>query len=124
MGNMRGFTLTELIVAITIIAVLSATGYSIYSGAQKSSRDGRRKADINAISIVLEEKINAKDNQYCPNSLSGQYCPLQGSYFKEKVIPKDPNGTDYTGLPQTPSYNYNICATLESGGTFCKTNLQ
>lgn len=128
-----GFTLIELMVVITITAILVATGYSAYSGSQKSARDARRKADIQAISSVLEQHINTKDNQNCLNSKASQYCPLQAAWFKENVIPKDPNGTNYTGLPTAASYDYSICAKLGSfTGTcsvsnsdcFCKTNLQ
>ncbi len=50
----RGFTLVELLVSITIIAVIAAIGLTVYSSAQRSARDARRKADLQAISRALQ----------------------------------------------------------------------
>lgn len=48
------FTLIELIVVITIIAVLVAIASVAYGGAQKNSRDARRIEDLNAIQKAME----------------------------------------------------------------------
>ena len=49
-----GFTLVELLVVISIIAVLSVIGVTVFSGVQKSARDAKRRGDIDAISKALE----------------------------------------------------------------------
>lgn len=49
-----GFTLIELMVAMSVIAVLSTIAFTSYSNAQKSARDARRKADLNQINLYLQ----------------------------------------------------------------------
>lgn len=49
-----GFTLVELLVTMTIIALLSAIGLTTFSSVQKSARDARRKDDLKHIKIALE----------------------------------------------------------------------
>ncbi len=49
----KGFTLVELLVVISIIAILSVIGITIFSGVQKNARDAQRKGDINAIAKAM-----------------------------------------------------------------------
>ncbi len=53
-----GFTLVELLVVITIIAILSVIGVTVFTGIQKNARDTKRKGDVNAISKALEAKYS------------------------------------------------------------------
>ena len=50
----KGFTLIELMVAITIIAIISTIGLITYSKAQGLGRDAKRKQDLRSIAIALE----------------------------------------------------------------------
>jgi prepilin-type N-terminal cleavage/methylation domain-containing protein len=50
----KGFSLIELMVAITIVSVLSAIGLVIYSSAQKGARVQKRVEDLKAIKTSLE----------------------------------------------------------------------
>ena len=59
----NGFTFIELLVVITIIAVIFAAGVVSYTGINKNSRDARRRADLEAIRQALE---------MC-RSISGEY---------------------------------------------------
>lgn len=52
--NQLGFTLIELMITITIIAIISAVGVVSYSQAQKIARDARRKQDLRTIATALE----------------------------------------------------------------------
>lgn len=117
-----GFTLVELLVTITIIGILSLVGYSTYSNIQKSARDTLRKADIDSMAAAYEDG-------YSP--VSGTYSTLSGSQFTKGVIPSPPPGTaDYTkidGPDASPSPNplaFKVCAVLESGATYCRSNQQ
>ena len=65
----RGYTLIELMVAISIIALLFAAGVASYSKATQRSRDAKRKADIEQIRSALE--MYRADKSSYPTSTSG-----------------------------------------------------
>lgn len=126
----RGFTLVELLIVITIIAVLSVIGITVYSGVQKNARDARRREDIDAISKALEVHFNTTASQYCAGN-AATYCAPQDTvgWFSSGSKPIDPStGGQYTGLPVNGATTYHICATLETavnGSTnYCKDNQQ
>jgi prepilin-type N-terminal cleavage/methylation domain-containing protein len=50
----NGFSLIELIVVITIIAVLTAVGMVSFGGANRKSRDAKRVADLERYRVALE----------------------------------------------------------------------
>lgn len=54
MKKYEGFTFVELLVVITIIAVVFAAGVVSYTSISKNSRDARRKADMEAIRQAVE----------------------------------------------------------------------
>ncbi len=75
----RGFTLVELIIIVTIIAILSVIGITVFSSVQKNARDAKRKADINAIAKALEVKqVN-----------DGDYAGLSVRDFANGIIPQN-----------------------------------
>ncbi len=75
----KGFTLVELLVVISIIAILSVIGMVVFSSVQKSARDARRRSDIDAIAQALEI-----------NKTSAGYQPIANTAFAGGVIPFDP----------------------------------
>lgn len=97
LARSAGFTLVELLVVVSIIAVLSVMGIVVLGNVQKGARDARRKADIQAISKALEVNYN---------DASGQYVPLTGAMFAGGAVPQDPTSPGNL-----------ICA---GGGTICK----
>ncbi len=68
--HQKGFTLMELLVTITIMAVLATIAIAIFSGAQQSARDTKRRQDINAIKNVLEQYY-LKNGSYPPGNPVG-----------------------------------------------------
>lgn len=119
----HGFTLVELLIVISIIAILSTIGFAVYSGVQAKSRDARRRGDIDAIAKVLEVSYN---NTTCGATVSTPYCPVTAGQFTAGVIPSNPSpgGAAYSGIPTSAVSSFNVCATLEAGGTFCIANQQ
>lgn len=113
--NSRGFTLVELMVAITIIAILATIGITIFSGAQKQARDSKRKQDIDSIAIALETRYNATLNQYCTGAVA-TYCAPADTWFSAGTKPQDPkDSTNYFDLPVDGATSYTICASMEGG---------
>jgi len=111
----QGFTLIELMVVIAIIAVLAAAGVAIFSNSQKTARDGRRRADIEAISKALETNYNTTVNQYCNPASADTYCAPLATWSAGNALPTDPQtGANYLGEPAVGAANYTICALLEN----------
>lgn len=52
--NRRGFTITELIIVITIMGILLVLGVVNLRGSQAQARDDERRSDIEAIGLNLE----------------------------------------------------------------------
>lgn len=97
-----GFTLTELLVSITIVAVVAGVGYTTYGNAQLSSRDSKRKQDLASIATALE-LYYAKNNRYpdiitmncagpgnwCLSNATQPWIPSLNSDYLSK-LPTDP----------------------------------
>ncbi len=53
--NNTGFTLTELLVVVLIISLLTSISAAIFGNLQKNSRDTKRQADLKIIQSALEQ---------------------------------------------------------------------
>lgn len=51
----RAFTLIEMLIIVAIIGILAGIAMVTYLNQQVSSRDARRKADLNTIAIALDQ---------------------------------------------------------------------
>lgn len=111
----RGFTLVELLVAISIIAILSTIGLAIFSGIQSKARDSIRKNDLRALATALEIYYQKK----------GKY--VEGEEVKNCQTDPDPNNntfynaiknylSDPNSLPEDPSTKQAYCYISENNG--------
>lgn len=102
----KAFSFIELIVVVTIIAILSVAGMVSYGSISKKSRDSRRISDLEKIRIALE-MARQVGNTY-PTSVS----VLVTSNYLE-VSPKDPKTKNEYTYERFNGYSYRIGATLE-----------
>lgn len=125
----NGFTLIELLVVVAIIAILGTVGFSVFSSAQSTARDGKRRAEINALGKAMEAgrdfeagvyKYATADynndftgNNKAEDSLNTtqKYCVLVNT--TAKVPP---------AVPASDILDANLCVTMtcpNAGGTGC-----
>lgn len=104
--NPQGFTLVELLVVISIIAVLAVTGFALYSNATAKGRDARRKTEVGAYAKALEMKYDAENNRYSD---------VIAEDFQSGSLPwvTTDISSAFSGAPVSGS-NFKICAKLET----------
>lgn len=119
MGHVKknGYTLLELIVVISIIALLIAGGVTTYSALMKQSRDGRRKADLENIRSALE--MYRSNNGFYPagTGTSTLSTAFTGTTKYMESIPPDPRTTSYIYYYTSDGTTYTLAAQLETTST-------
>lgn len=123
--NTSGFTLVEILVVITILAILMTIGITVYSGVQKNARDLRRKSDLRTIKIALELYYQSKGSYPIAASAAsyggGGYKFSTGTqpwipeltedYISSGELPKDPFNTGNEPWRKVePGYKYGYVA--------------
>lgn len=107
------FNLIEMVVAVTIIAIIvSGAAVSVSSFRQKS-RDAQRLQAIKQIQTALE-LYRGQENSYPAAITFGQ--PLMGSTSSTTYMNPVPNNPTVTNTTNCPSSNYSY--TLDSGGKY------
>lgn len=95
----QGFTLIEVLVSVTIVAVLVAVGVVSYGNVNKRSRNARRYSDIEQIRSAMElyradagkyPQYATADNAWA--DVSGIPDLVPSGYMP--AIPQDPSGSD------------------------------
>ncbi|MBU1000528.1 prepilin-type N-terminal cleavage/methylation domain-containing protein [Patescibacteria group bacterium] len=95
-----GFTLVELLVVVTIIALLGTIGISAFIVAQRTARDGKKIADINSIAKSIESSKNYSTGTYAYSgtALSEDFPRGITADIKYAYCIKTSTGTDLTGI--------------------------
>lgn len=117
-----GFTLVELLIAITILSVLATTGFIVYSGVLPKTRDSKRISDLNKLAIALELYYQ-KNGRYmdntqglegsCTNADTAAFYTEIKSYMVDQEVPKDPKID-----PQTKSYPFYCYVSVTDGQSY------
>ena len=107
----KGFTLVELLVVITIIAILSIIGITVFTSVQKNARDTKRREDLHALAQAV--RLYYFDNKSWPagsdsNGVGGDW----SAAFKTALapymanIPVDPKNGSADGCNGNPCIYY------------------
>lgn len=105
----RGFTITELLVSIAIIGILTAIVYVSLNGARQKARDAQRVAEVTAIANALDYYY-AQHRQY-PET--GTYNSTSASNWEASALSDSLTPTFLAGLP-TPPLNGTSDGAIES----------
>ena len=118
MKKNNGFSLVELLVSISIIAILSVALSVSFSSAQKNGRDQRRVSDMKAIQSAAEQYYLLNGNY--PTDYSAGSNWSVGTQVILESFPVDPkNVSSYIySTHNITTTSYCVCAALEktSGG--------
>ncbi|MBI3379587.1 prepilin-type N-terminal cleavage/methylation domain-containing protein [Candidatus Gottesmanbacteria bacterium] len=129
----KGFTLLELLVVISIIAILISLGMTSFSTSQKKGRDAKRKSDIKEVQNALEQYYSVCGFTY-PTPVGNFYTSVNCSSPAISIMPTVPTDprvvTPYycptPGATNCTSSSYTICTMLEAEtpNTFCVSSQQ
>ncbi len=121
----KAFTLIELLIVISIIAILTGLSLFALAGSRESARDTIRKADLEAIRSAIE--IFKADCNVYPSSLPEVGTQLVGTValgcspantnIYMESIPGDPVGAVAYFYTNPTTTTYRLCAGLEDPGT-------
>jgi len=93
--SVKGFTLFELLVSISIIGIMVALAVVSYSAAQRKARDARRIQDMKAIQTAAEQYYSLSNYNY-PGSYSGGDSWIADGVTILASFPSDPKGGVYS----------------------------
>src|SRR5688572_28484362 len=84
-GRRRGFTLLELMIVLTLIAVLVAIAIPIYRTMILRSRESTLKVNLHTLREVIDQYT--ADKKKAPQTLQDL---VDGGYFRKESLPLDP----------------------------------
>ncbi|OGG02705.1 hypothetical protein A2W14_07355 [Candidatus Gottesmanbacteria bacterium RBG_16_37_8] len=125
----KGFSLIELLVVISIMAILITIGITSLASVQRKSRDAKRKSDLREIKIALEQYYSVCGFVY-PTPVAEYYDPIvcwsPTTVGMLETMPTDPRtGGNYYCGETCDEYGYYMCADMEAEATpYCVRSSQ
>jgi prepilin-type N-terminal cleavage/methylation domain-containing protein len=113
--NKKGFSLVELLVVITIIAILSVVAYTAVGGNTMKARDAKRKQDLGTIQQALEIYY-AEKGVYPSAPLTYGTGSRQITKKHLSAIPTDPATKQPYFYKDDSTSEYELAAALEMDG--------
>ncbi len=121
--NKKGFTLIELMIVISVIAILSAIALFAFNRVQKTARDARRRGDVKALQTAIvayyadQGDYPATLGALCTGGVGCTGPATAVNYLGS--VPVAPTGGTQTPLSYTAGYNsagptYSLCIGLEA----------
>lgn len=107
----QGFTLFELLVSISIIAILTAIASMSFSGVQKKARDSKRISDMNMIQKAAEQYYSFSNYVYPSSTVA--WVATNGQLIMD-IFPRDPKSIGWTGYTYSVATTYCACAAVEN----------
>lgn len=115
----RAFTLIEILVVVTIIMLLTATAFVSYTTFLKTSRDAKRKADLEQVRAALEMYRSNTDTYPVGSVWATTLNVLKTPVTYIQALPSDPKDPTYTYYYTGSASDYTLGAYLEGSGTTC-----
>lgn len=116
--NQRAFTMIELLVSATVIILLTAAAIVSFSQASISSRNAKRKADLETMRQALT--LYKQDNTYYAETTTLDFGTLVTNLYEEEYLSEpilgDPKNTD--------AYIYQAVCFAVSGSNCIKVTLR
>ncbi len=113
-----GFTVIEIIIIISVLAVASVLFFTQKNNISTTSRDDKRKVSINAMYYSLEE-VFFRANNYYPVSIDEKALPSV-----DPELFTDPNGNKIGSADSEYRYEPNNCQSDKCSGYTLRANLQ
>ena len=96
----RGFTLIEMMIAVTVIGILAAIAIPNFLAMQKRAREGSTKANMHTFQLAAEDYGVQNDGTYARTAdLVAQLLPNSGLSFRNPFDGKTGNGAAWTDQP-------------------------
>lgn len=115
----KGFSLVELLVVITIIAILSVVAYTAVGGQTTKAKNSRRMQDIGTIQTALEAYFISEGRYPKVDGVTYDGGELDKKYISKKPVDpwsKDGNPVHY--VYGVSGKTYQLAATLEIDDTY------
>lgn len=112
MRKKTGFTLVELLISISIIAILTVIASINFSKAQKTGRDSRRQNDMKTIQNAAEQYYLLNNSSY-PSNISMPWTGPGGQNILQ-TFPVDPKTNVAYSPVSINSTGYCFCAGMEN----------